>query len=62
MASGGLESRRREVLRVLRASPDPMSIVAIADDLDVDVHPNTVGFLENGERVDAGVLQLDRHA
>jgi predicted ArsR family transcriptional regulator len=35
-------SRRREVLRVLRASPDPMSIVAIADVLGV--HPNTVRF------------------
>ncbi|OMC41139.1 transcriptional regulator [Mycobacterium sp. IS-2888] len=34
--------RRREVLRVLRASPDPMSIVAIADVLGV--HPNTVRF------------------
>ena len=35
-------SRRREVLRVLRASPDPMSIVAIAEVLGV--HPNTVRF------------------
>lgn len=34
--------RRREVLRVLRASPDPMSIAAIADVLGV--HPNTVRF------------------
>lgn len=34
--------RRREVLRVLRASADPMSIVAIADMLGV--HPNTVRF------------------
>jgi predicted ArsR family transcriptional regulator len=34
--------RRREVLRVLRAAPDPMSIVAIADVLGV--HPNTVRF------------------
>ncbi|MGE2814781.1 helix-turn-helix transcriptional regulator [Mycobacterium heidelbergense] len=34
--------RRREVLRVLRASQDPMSIVAIADVLGV--HPNTVRF------------------
>ena len=34
--------RRREVLRVLRASLDPMSIVAIADVLGV--HPNTVRF------------------
>ncbi|ORB75893.1 helix-turn-helix transcriptional regulator [Mycobacterium scrofulaceum] len=35
-------SRRREVLRVLRRSPDPMSIAAIADVLGV--HPNTVRF------------------
>ena len=35
-------SRRREVLRVLRASSDPMSIAAIADVLGV--HPNTVRF------------------
>jgi predicted ArsR family transcriptional regulator len=34
--------RRREVLRLLRASPDPMSILAIADELGV--HPNTVRF------------------
>ena len=34
--------RRRDVLRVLRAAPGPMSIVAIAKVLDV--HPNTVRF------------------
>ncbi len=34
--------RRRAVLRVLRASPTPLSIVAIADELGV--HPNTVRF------------------
>lgn len=39
---GESASRRREVLRVLRTSPDPMSIVAIADMLGV--HPNTVRF------------------
>lgn len=39
---GESASRRREVLRVLRSSPDPMSIAAIADVLDV--HPNTVRF------------------
>ncbi|HSS24801.1 MAG TPA: helix-turn-helix domain-containing protein [Mycobacterium sp.] len=39
---GESESRRRQVLRVLRASPDPMNIVAIADVLGV--HPNTVRF------------------
>jgi len=35
-------SRRPEVLRVLRASADPLSIVAIAGELGV--HPNTVRF------------------
>jgi len=39
---GESAGRRREVLRVLRASPDAMSIVAIADELGV--HPNTVRF------------------
>jgi predicted ArsR family transcriptional regulator len=34
--------RRREVLRLLRSSAAPMSIVAIADELGV--HPNTVRF------------------
>ena len=34
--------RRRDVLRLLRASLDPMSILAIADELGV--HPNTVRF------------------
>lgn len=34
--------RRRDVLRVLKAAAAPMSIVAIADELDV--HPNTVRF------------------
>lgn len=39
-------SRRRAVLRVLRASAAPMSIIAVADVLGV--HPNTVRFhLEN---------------
>ena len=42
MSNGGLRGRRREVLRVLRASSDPMSIVAIADVLVV--HRNTVRF------------------
>ncbi|MGF2945030.1 helix-turn-helix transcriptional regulator, partial [Mycobacterium sp. Lab-001] len=51
--------RRRKVLQVLRASPDPMSIAAIAEVLRV--HPNTVRFhldilLGDGqvERVDPG--------
>jgi predicted ArsR family transcriptional regulator len=34
--------RRRDVLRVLKAAADPMSITAIADKLGV--HPNTVRF------------------
>jgi predicted ArsR family transcriptional regulator len=34
--------RRREVLRVLKAAPSPMGIVAIAEELGV--HPNTVRF------------------
>jgi predicted ArsR family transcriptional regulator len=34
--------RRREVLRLLRSSPVPLSIVAIAEELGV--HPNTVRF------------------
>jgi predicted ArsR family transcriptional regulator len=46
-------------MRVLRASPDPMTIVAIADKLDV--HPNTVRYHLDGlvggglvERVEVG--------
>ena len=34
--------RRRAVLRMLRAATSPMSIVAVADALEV--HPNTVRF------------------
>lgn len=48
MARAGAEhtSRRREVLKVLRASRGAMSIAAITEQLDV--HPNTVRFhLEN---------------
>lgn len=40
--AGESASRRREVLRVLRTSGEPMTIVAIADALGV--HPNTVRF------------------
>ncbi|MEB4210922.1 helix-turn-helix transcriptional regulator [Mycobacterium sp. 94-17] len=40
--SGESAGRRRAVMRLLRASPDPMSIVGIADALGV--HPNTVRF------------------
>lgn len=38
--------RRRAVLRILRASPGPLSIAAIAKKLDV--HPNTVRFHLDG--------------
>jgi predicted ArsR family transcriptional regulator len=39
---GEQSGRRREVLRVLRMSRVPMSILEVADELDV--HPNTVRF------------------
>ncbi len=39
---GETTGRRREVLRLLRSSPGPLSIVAIAEELGV--HPNTVRF------------------
>src|SRR5271154_2685301 len=42
MSSQDLHGRRREVLLVLRVSPDPMSIIAI--DHLLDAHPNTVRF------------------
>ncbi len=41
-STGESVGRRREVLRLLRASPNPMSIAAIAEVLAV--HPNTVRF------------------
>ncbi|OBI22906.1 transcriptional regulator [Mycobacterium sp. E2462] len=41
-STGESVGRRRKVLRVLRGSSAPMSIVAIAEVLDV--HPNTVRF------------------
>lgn len=41
-SSGESVGRRRKVLRVVRGSSAPMSIVAIAEVLDV--HPNTVRF------------------
>lgn len=54
---GESTGRRREVLRILRASLDPMSIVAMADMLGV--HPNTVRFhLESLVR-DGQVEQVD---
>ncbi|MEE6177613.1 helix-turn-helix transcriptional regulator [Mycobacterium sp. 050134] len=41
-STGEPAGRRREVLRILRASAQPMSILAISEVLDV--HPNTVRF------------------
>jgi predicted ArsR family transcriptional regulator len=49
--------RRREVLRLLRSSPDPMSIVAIADRLGV--HPNTVRFHLDTLVADGQVEQVE---
>jgi predicted ArsR family transcriptional regulator len=49
--------RRREVLRLLRASPAPMSIVAIADELGV--HPNTVRFHLDSLVADSQVEQVE---
>jgi predicted ArsR family transcriptional regulator len=48
--------RRREVLRVLRASDEPLSIVAVADVLGV--HPNTVRFHLDGLLGDGQVEQV----
>jgi len=56
-STGETASRRREVLRVLRASPDPMSIVAIAEVLRV--HPNTVRFHLDGLVGDGQVEQVE---
>jgi len=50
--------RRREVLRLLRSSPDPMSIVAIADRLGV--HPNTVRFHLDSLVADGQVEQVEQ--
>jgi len=48
--------RRREVLRLLRAAPAPMGIVAIADRLGV--HPNTVRFHLDSLVADGQVEQV----
>jgi predicted ArsR family transcriptional regulator len=55
--NGESAGRRRQVLRVLRASPDPMSIVAIADVLGV--HPNTVRFHLDSLAGDGQVEQVE---
>ena len=49
--------RRRELLRVLRASADPMTIAAIADALGV--HPNTVRFHLDSLLGDGQVEQVE---
>ena len=49
--------RRRAVLRVLRSSPAPMSIVAIAEELGV--HPNTVRFHLDSLVADNQVEQVE---
>jgi predicted ArsR family transcriptional regulator len=49
--------RRREVLRLLRSSPAPMSIVAIAEELGV--HPNTVRFHLDSLVADGQVEQVE---
>jgi predicted ArsR family transcriptional regulator len=49
--------RRREVLRLLRSSPAPMSIVAIAEQLGV--HPNTVRFHLDSLVADGRVEQVE---
>lgn len=51
-------SRRREVLRVLRASGDPMSIIGVADELGV--HPNTVRFHLDGLLGDGQVERVEQ--
>ncbi|MGB8390353.1 MAG: helix-turn-helix domain-containing protein [Mycobacterium sp.] len=56
-STGESAGRRREVLRVLRASPDPMSIIAIAEVLGV--HPNTVRFHLDSLAGDGQVEQVE---
>lgn len=57
---GESAGRRRAVMRLLRASPDPMSIAGIADVLGV--HPNTVRFHLDSLVADGQVenVELDR--
>lgn len=58
--AGESAGRRRAVMRLLRASPDPMSIAGIAAVLGV--HPNTVRFHLDGLVADGQVehVELDR--
>ncbi|OBJ70118.1 transcriptional regulator [Mycobacterium colombiense] len=59
-STGESAGRRRAVMRLLRASPDPMSIAGIAGVLGV--HPNTVRFHLDGLVSDGQVenVELDR--
>lgn len=59
-STGESAGRRRAVLRLLRAAPEPMSIAGIADVLGV--HPNTVRFHLDGLVADGQVehVELDR--
>ncbi len=59
-STGESAGRRRAVMRLLRAAPDPMSIAGIADALGV--HPNTVRFHLDGLVADGQVehVELDR--
>ncbi|OBJ38740.1 transcriptional regulator [Mycobacterium colombiense] len=59
-STGESAGRRRAVMRLLRASPDPMSIAGIAGVLGV--HPNTVRFHLDGLVADGQVenVELDR--
>ncbi|BCZ25227.1 transcriptional regulator [Mycobacterium senriense] len=59
-STGESAGRRRAVMRLLRASPDPMSIAGIAAELSV--HPNTVRFHLDSLVADGQVehVELDR--
>lgn len=59
-SAGESAGRRRAVMRLLRAAPDPMSIAGIADVLGV--HPNTVRFHLDSLVADGQVehVELDR--
>ncbi|WP_156689294.1 helix-turn-helix transcriptional regulator [Mycobacterium sp. Marseille-P9652] len=56
--TGEPASRRREVLRVLRGAAHPMSIIAIADVLNV--HPNTVRFHLDSLLAEGQVEQVEK--
>lgn len=58
--TGESAGRRRSVMRLLRASPEPMSIAGIAEELGV--HPNTVRFHLDSLVTDGQVehVELDR--